>query len=546
MRRAESIALESQPKLLHRSFFQQLFPLEKDFSYWRISSESLIELICRMTSASNAKNLINPASGDVPAGLTYLGQMLAHDIVPNTHEPDARHVSPFLNLDSLYPSVLGTKESNAVLDAMGKFRLCERLSHDSAHTVWDYCRLQRSDNPDAIAKIVDPRNDQNIILAQIVIVWKQLHNKTVDYLTDKGVGIAEAFNFAREFVVRLFQKCVVDEFLSRVLDKHVFDYYFQNRPLNEISIFDFDDREACEPIRPSFQIPNEFSQAAFRFGHSMARQNYTVNKDERLEINQLFQKHRKAKYFVNLERFFDGRDNEGQREIAEVSASFINLQMAYGLTQMDGPLSDRQTHAKSDSQEHEHDFERRLENCLNSYLCDNDPEKDALLRKKFFNILGIDLRASEALPTGGEILDAICANSALKKRFEIDLKVDFSQYDNLIRGHQVFKVKVADEKSDNSEMDLSNIPLYLFILLEAEHYRQYFRESKSTQERLGPIGSVIIAEVLRQSISRSEESYFDLDLQLLEASPHPLKDYYKQFFGESTKINFLDLKNVTL
>jgi hypothetical protein len=64
----------------------------------------------------------NDGKGVFPAGYTYLGQLITHDIVKSTSNQDSRTVTPWLNLDSIYPS-LKSERINDFLDDAGRFKL---------------------------------------------------------------------------------------------------------------------------------------------------------------------------------------------------------------------------------------------------------------------------------------------------------------------------------------------------------------------------------------------------------------------------------------
>ena len=176
----------------------------------------------------------------IPAGYTYLGQFITHDIVPPTRaDENSREVRPRLQLDSLYGD-----GSGAYFDADGKFIVGE--------PGWDLWR-----DGAGKAKVPEPRNDEHVIIAQLHLLWQRLHNQLIEH------GFAESPKSARKIVVRLFQMVVVEDFLHRLLDPDVFDACIRR----------------CERHLgfPRGSIPAEFSHAAFRFGHSMVRRSYQLN-----------------------------------------------------------------------------------------------------------------------------------------------------------------------------------------------------------------------------------------------------------------------------
>src|SRR5262249_26889016 len=124
-------------------------------------------------------------------------------------------------------------------------------------------------NSKGIALTGDPRQDENLIIAQLHVGFLKFHNCVMEELDkgDKGkfhsVGPAGATRFeqARRLVTWHYQYAVLHEFLSALIDQKVL------KDLQEKSTGPTD---ATQPL----QIPIEFSAAAFRFGHSMVRDVY--------------------------------------------------------------------------------------------------------------------------------------------------------------------------------------------------------------------------------------------------------------------------------
>ncbi len=183
------------------------------------------------------------APGEIDAGYTYFGQFVSHEIVPATHPPagTTRVATPVLDLDSLYgtPAEMPTHLNDA-----GQFPIGENFT----------------DGPDdlprvgGVAQIPEPRNDDNVIIAQLHLFLRRFHNFTLQQ------GLATDALQARSLVTKVFQLLTVEDFLRQVLAPVVFDSYFRF----DRRWLDFD------PAK----IPREFSHAAFRFGHSMVRASY--------------------------------------------------------------------------------------------------------------------------------------------------------------------------------------------------------------------------------------------------------------------------------
>lgn len=231
----------------------------------------------------------NPAdlSGDnqeVPAGFTYLGQFIDHDI---TFDPTALQEvlvdplalrnfrTPMLDLDCLYgsgpvaqPYLFDRADNDKFLIGKtsatpggGDGSIPTELPHDLARA------------PHGFALIGDPRNDENLIVAQTHLAFLRFHNKVVDGLRDGSIPREapirkSTFEEARDIVIWHYQWIVIHDFLRRLLDEEQFNIVLKNEGQRFYHLDDGQD---------AF-IPVEFSAAAYRFGHTMVRDVYDYNR----------------------------------------------------------------------------------------------------------------------------------------------------------------------------------------------------------------------------------------------------------------------------
>jgi hypothetical protein len=125
------------------------------------------------------------------------------------------------------------------------------------------------------AFIGDPRNDENLIVAQFHTALLRFHNAVVDWLLFKDPrqevrGQDELFEDSRRIVRWTFQWLTVNQFLKTLLRPDVVDKVLQERtPLY---------RKCFGSVREPF-MPVEFSVACYRFGHSMIRDSYDYNRN---------------------------------------------------------------------------------------------------------------------------------------------------------------------------------------------------------------------------------------------------------------------------
>ena len=217
------------------------------------------------------------SNSDIPAGYTYLGQFVDHDLTFDktkvTLGTDVAPAdllqgrSPTLDLDSLYgagPGNPGSAKFYAAdgrhlktgrTEAVGTGRLAAKAGFD----------LPRSSSA-KLAVIPDSRNDENLAVAQTHLAFIRFHNRVVDDLA--SLPAAQRFPSARRMVTKHYQWMLRHDYLPRICDPAVVDDVFTNgRKVFEVS--------PAADAAPT--MPIEFAVAAFRFGHSMVRRDYDWN-----------------------------------------------------------------------------------------------------------------------------------------------------------------------------------------------------------------------------------------------------------------------------
>ena len=208
----------------------------------------------------------------IPAGYTYFGQFVDHDItfdpvssLQRQNDPDALvdFRSPRFDLDCVYGG--GPADQPYLYDQPARLKLLIDPKNKKGEP-----DLQR--NSEDVALIGDPRNDENIIVSQLQLIFLRFHNKVAAKVAaDKSVPKDQRFETAQRLVRWHYQWVILEDYLPRIAGKAAVNDRVQ-RKKGEIEI----DLRWFHPKNNPF-MPVEFSVAAYRFGHSMVRPAYDLN-----------------------------------------------------------------------------------------------------------------------------------------------------------------------------------------------------------------------------------------------------------------------------
>ena len=220
---------------------------------------------------------------NIPAGYTYLGQFIDHDLtfdpvsfLQAKNDPDGLtdFRTPRFDLDCVYGR--GPDDTPFLYDGDGlKLLLGRKLTGSD----WDpNTRDLQRNNPSSgeqRAIIGDPRNDENVIVSQLQSNFIRFHNRMVDVLTPEG-GLPPTFDEANRFVRWHYQWIVLNDFLPRIVGeetiKAILPEYNRQTPLASART-----RKTYYEPQGKGYIPIEFTAAVYRFGHSMIRPVYRLN-----------------------------------------------------------------------------------------------------------------------------------------------------------------------------------------------------------------------------------------------------------------------------
>ena len=207
----------------------------------------------------------------LPAGYTYFGQFIGHDItfdatssLRQDRDPAtlADFRTPRFDLDCVYGT--GPVDQPFLYDdGEVKLLLGELLDNGRDFDVPRVAPTER-------AIIADPRNDENVIIAQLHSAFIRFHNRLA------GEDGGASFRAIQEKVRWHYQWIVLHDFLRNIVNKVTYDDVLPHVNANS--------NPGVHPPRLRFYdwsegtyLPVEFSAAAYRFGHSTIRPSYLLN-----------------------------------------------------------------------------------------------------------------------------------------------------------------------------------------------------------------------------------------------------------------------------
>jgi hypothetical protein len=269
----------------------------------------------------NSNNPADAGVSNIPAGFTYFGQFVDHDITFDVSstldaETDANTInnmrSPSLDLDSVYgrgpgldPFLYAFPTAPGIPPSAIKLQVGTNTPSGPGgpssngtpggmvpQTNWDVPRVTGTNT----AVIGDPRNDENLIVVQFHHAMLRFHNAVVDLLVAANFA-GDIFAEAKRIATHHYQWAVVNDFLRRVCGAAAV-----NAALAGVSA----------PVGSAFRMPVEFAVAAYRFGHSMIRDRYWLNFNFiNATMEQVFQFNRnphlpvRSNWVVDFNAFFD-------------------------------------------------------------------------------------------------------------------------------------------------------------------------------------------------------------------------------------------------
>lgn len=472
--------------------FDYMFPELADNPEAKLSSENSAQTIEHLKELARAliDNPPETESSDsrIPTIYTYWGQFIDHDVTANTDRNDVTDITkdafipldptqvtmdlknlrrPQLDLDSVYGDGpdgdahlfydgakfrLGVIGDNApgvrIPDVDDNERDLPRIGQLISQGVATEDSFEDSlRNMEAFRRlpwIGDMRNDENTIVAQFHQAVLRFHNKVVDRL-EGTVPADKLFAEARKLTTWHYQWLVINDYLKTITYPGIVDEILCGG------------RKFYDPDNQREFMPLEHSVAAFRFGHTMVRNNYDFNRNFPDATFRL------------LFLFTGGGGFAGSGDVLP-----FNWVIEF----------DRFTnHGSSDSKH----FARKIDTLLAEPLTDLANEG---------NEQGLDIRIKEILkhlamrnllrgyllsmPTGQAIAEAMGVDVLTEDEFRLNNSPEINQ--------------ILDDSGF-----INRTPLWYYILKEAE--------VRADGNCLGEVGSRIISETFIGLIEKDPSSY---------------------------------------
>jgi hypothetical protein len=354
------------------------------------------------------------------------------------------------------------------------------------------------------ALVADPRNDDHAIMSQLTALFALLHNNLIDLVrrqeptagANGHFGAAhKRFLCARGALTSIYHNIIRKDLMQRVIHPTIYAAYCGPNP-------DFIDRHASSSeADDGWQIPIEFSHGAFRFGHAMVRPEYQINDLSNHDLNNTLEKSSAndpvnmpldSSWIVRWSRFF------------EINGSRPNFSRRIGPYLSDGLGNDQ------------------------IFPAFDETDRVGLLYRDLFG----------AAIAGLWSVDALIAEIAVRRphfintsRLLSDRAWRVSQIREWLASAPVYGGLTADDIETLS----NDPPLPFFILFEA------MQQPEAKGLCLGPLGSIIVSEVIFGALHSESESFGSSTTSLVEVLANLAVDYYpKNIFADVPEIERMD------
>ena len=221
---------------------------------------------------------------NIPAGYTYLAQFAAHDLSVNSEDraelgalvASRNMQSVPLALNSLYgggPTISSFcyQHAPSFSPDFARLRLDRIGKENETAPRRDIGRLREVEAslPRSRPLTADARSDDNAMVAQFVALMSMVHNAAVDLSArERPLDTPFAhYKRARLATTLAYRSILRNDLLRRLLDREVFGWYDRSPAARRYLSLDVE----------GGPVTREFAHAAFRIGHAMVRPFYKFN-----------------------------------------------------------------------------------------------------------------------------------------------------------------------------------------------------------------------------------------------------------------------------
>lgn len=434
-----------------------------------------------------------PENWTIPAGYTYLGQFISHDITLGLR---AENQPPNLQLSGLYmggPKIspflyeYGLTEDQSKYNGL-KFAL--ETTNISSDNKSSSASLKFDDIPRRFIKnecnniikglplIGDSRNDQNFINSQLHILFLKAHNR---YIEDQLSN--PSFDLARKKLTDQYHYLILKDYLPKLIGQETVDDLKELNP-NE---FIFTEMLRNSPILPIFH------NALMRVGHSQVMDNYKL--------------HNQLRIFPLFSQENNGPDLSGFKRL---STRTIDWSLFFQAPNDTNP-------PENPSQSIDLSFAKSLLNHKHPYKNQSTPIIDR-------DMSGTSKKGS--VVNFVEILNLVKKNHAFQDKIlnknTPQLSIDNPEEDGYLE--EVYR-KIC-------QLDLTQIPPWVYFLCEARIFQNGLK--------LGPLGARILFEQLVYLLGKGAKTYDELT-EHIESRHMDLFDNFYDFAAFADESNFKTL-----
>lgn len=449
--------------------YSRLFPPAPECTDFEHAHAALSTLACAMLDDGTRVSEERPEIL-LEVGYTYFGQFVAHDLTKDISSVDDAWRKEPDELENQQTPKLDL----GLLYGAGPEVSSELYESDAVRLKVGPVKVEGTSfdictDAQGERVLADDRGGSNLILRQMTAAFARLHNFAVEQFRAEVKDKAELFTRARRQTMWQFQWLVCEDYLSHVLNLDVYKTVF---------------RTGRTSVQwKVFSIPIEFAAAAMRFGHAMVRPNYLLSLGQEMLLPRILGRAPDrgalgAELEINWGLFFQGAGSAGA-----LTTRPIDTRLAQPLQELPG------------------DLVGVIEVACPHFRIDKNPAQlplRTLLR-------GTGLRLASGQTVARAFGQPVLTEAELTQN---SLGEETDQGRILLRTGLV-----------------QDTPLWYYILKESE-----VRENGN---RLGPVGSHIVAETIHAALRSDPDSYLNQTKNGLFPPLWDLPEGRKRIYGLS-------------